>query len=330
MIPKRILIVVIVLGMVLALVTPPITLAAEVNNTSDYTSEDQAKDPATIKDKSNRTTITSTQNVGYEIVFYRQNLTLDVEAENPNDYDVDYAGVVVTVDGSELFESNTTLEPSEQTQWTVNVTKGIDVLKRNHTIVVSTYGDWVQFNFTKKLDSADPGPIPTPYIEDVTIANGTIDGEPSAVAKVTLVNPSIQTYSMSLVVHTLETDGSLYPGSVPPGEKTTITVELLDERGAQIAGEARLYAGNLSKGNGAIDQVGFVGRAGADTKTWNETYEPVKGPWQDDHYQYTNETYEEDRSLAERLSHGYELFGVPVAYYGAALLVGLLLVRRRR
>jgi hypothetical protein len=132
------------------------------------------------------------------------------------------------------------------------------------------------------------------------------------------------------MVHTLGTDGSFYGASVAPGGTDTITVELLDERGTQIAGEARLYAGNLSEGDGAMDQVGFVGQAGENTKTWNETYEPIEGPWRSDGYEYRNATYEDETSLAERLSGGHEIFGIPIVYLVSGLVVGLVLARRIR
>lgn len=279
---------------------------------------------------SQSTKITSFRDIEYRIVYLRSSGILKINGCNPSDRRVEGTGIDVTVDKYSLFTNDVTFEPGETKSWEINVTYGLDVLQKPHYVYVSTFGDSTRFNFTKEIDPSNPGPIPTPYIEEVRVTNGTIDGEPSAVAKVTVVNPSIQTYPTKLAVHTLDTDGSFYPASAAPGGKNTITVELLDERGTQIAGEARLYAGNLSKGNGAMQQVGFVGRAGEDTKTWNETYEPVKAPWRDEPYEYHNATYEENTTWAERLSGGYEVFGVPVAYLVGALLVGLALVRRWR
>ncbi|WP_246045749.1 hypothetical protein [Halorussus ruber] len=192
----------------------------------------------------------------------------------------------------------------------------------------STFGGHTQFNFTRKIDSAESGKIPKPYIEDVTVADGTINGEPSAVAKVTIVNPSKQLYSTKLMVHTVGTEGSYYPASVRPGDSRTITVELLDERGTEIAGEARFYAGNMTTEEGALDQVEFAGKAGEETRVWNTSYEPVRPTWMDDNYEYHNASYE--RGIAEKASAGYEIGGVPVIYVGLALVVGWLVVRKLR
>lgn len=271
----------------------------------------------------------SSYGIKYVIEVDYMNQTLAVRASNQIGHQVDYSGFVVTVDGYELFEVTKNFSDGEQQNWVINYSNGINTLKSNHTIIVSTYGNSTGFRFDKGF-SPDSGSIPTPYIQNVEITNGTIDGEPSAVAKVTVANPSIHPYSLKLMVHTLDTDGSFYGASVSPGENRTITVELLDEQGTQIAGQARLYAGNLSKGDGAMDQVGFAGRAGKNTKAWNETYEPVRGPWRSDGYEYHNETYGDDASLAERLSGGYEILGVPVVYAVLGLVVGLVLVRRIR
>lgn len=272
--------------------------------------------------------IVSEQDVKFEIVFDLDTLTISISAVNENGGEVKYSSFNLAVDGRYLYETSLNLSNQEEWNRVINVTNGLNTINRRHVITASTVGSYTEFKFTKEINSSSPGPIPTPYIQDIKVTNGTIDGEPSAVAKVTVANPSIHPYSLKLMVHTLDTDGSFYGASVSPGENRTITVELLDERGSQIAGEARLYAGNLSKGDGAMDQVEFVGRAGEDTKTWNETYGPIKGPWRSDGYEYHNETYEDDESLAERLSGGYEIFGVPIIYAVPVLVVGVVLLRR--
>ena len=275
--------------------------------------------------------ITSIQGIEYEVAFNLQSLVLSISGANTRGSDVAKAGFVITIDNYRYFaKKNLSFDSGEEKNWKLNITRGINVMEHSHTVIISTFGNSTQFNFTKQANSANTEPVPTPYIQNIEVTNGTIDGEPSAVAKVTVANPSIHPYSLKLMVHTLETDGSFYGASVSPGENRTITVELLDERGTQIAGQARLYAGNLSKGDGAMDQVGFAGRAARDTKTWNETYEPVKGPWQSNGYEYHNETYEDDASLAERLSGGYEILGVPIVYVISGLVLGLALFRRIR
>ncbi|WP_233204252.1 hypothetical protein [Halegenticoccus soli] len=226
-----------------------------------------------------------------------------------------------------MIEKRIDLKGNEKRTFEFNITRGLNVVQTNHTVIVSTYGNHTQFNFTREINTTDPGPIPKPEITDVKIANGTIEGEPSTVAEVTVSNPGIQTYSTKLMVHTEGTDGSFYGASVPPGENRTITVELLDERGAKVAGEARLYAGNLSKGDGAMDQVEFVGRANHDTTVWDVAYEPVRAPWRKNHYTYQNESIETgaDKDSKEGFSSTQWIYLV-----AGVVLVALLAARRLR
>lgn len=291
----------------------------------------QGSNHNTIDGQTTSKKITSFQGIEFQATFKRQSLTLNLNATNTNKRKVNKSGFVVTIDGSRFYEKRgLSFHNSEKKEWRISIAHGINTIRRGHTVTISTFGDSVQFNFTKEINSSNSRSVPTPYIQNVEVANGTIDGDPSAVAKVTVVNPSIHPYPLKLMVHTLGTDGSFYGASVAPGGTDTITVELLDERGTQIAGEARLYAGNLSEGDGAMDQVGFVGQAGENTKTWNETYEPIEGPWRSDGYEYRNATYEDETSLAERLSGGHEIFGIPIVYLVSGLVVGLVLARRIR
>lgn len=284
---------------------------------------------ATVLDGGEKTAVVeSSGGVEYQVSFRPNDSTVVVNYENPTGRKVDLGRYVLTVDGQRIYENNFNLSEGEHRTKKINITPAINVNEDNHTVTFSTFGGHTQFNFTREIDSADSDKIPTPHIADVTVTEGTIDGEPSAVAKVTLVNPSKQLYSTKLMVHTVGTDGSLYPASVRPGDSRTITVELLDERGAEIAGEARLYAGNMTTKDGALDQVEFAGQAGEETRVWNVSYETVRPTWMDEHYRYQNDSYEQ--SLGEKASGGYEVGGVPVAYFGLALLVGWIAVRKFR
>ncbi len=109
-------------------------------------------------------------------------------------------------------------------------------IENKHTVTISTYGNYTTYNFTKEINASATQEIPTPYISNVTVADGTVDGERSAVAYVTLVNPSIRRYPTKLFVHTLGTDGSFYAPSPQPNNSTTVKVELLDERGYEDCG----------------------------------------------------------------------------------------------
>ncbi|MFC7080710.1 hypothetical protein [Halorussus caseinilyticus] len=272
--------------------------------------------------------VTSVGGIEYRVSLGTNDSTMLVEYTNPTDREIESAGYVVTVDGQRVYEENVNLSEGEYRTERVNITPGIDVNRDDHTVTFSTFGGHTHRNFTRSVDSAESGRIPTPYVSDVEVREGTIDGEPSAVAEVTLVNPSRQLYGTKLMVHTTGTDGSLYPASVRPGDSRTITVELLDDRGAKIAGEARLYTGNMTTKEGAIDQVGFAGRDGAKTRTWNTSYEPVRPTWMSDHYEYRNDSY--TRSFGEKISGGHELGGIPLAYLGIGLLVGWMVVRKFR
>ncbi|WP_238392173.1 hypothetical protein [Halorussus amylolyticus] len=232
------------------------------------------------------------------------------------------------MDEQRVHSADYRLDQNESRTNEVNITPGLNANQDNHTVTFSTYGNATQFNFTREINSSDSGPVPTPHITDVEVTSGTVKGESSAVANVTIANPSKQLYSTKLMVHTVRTDGSLYPASVRPGDSRTITVELLDEDGTEIAGEARLYTGNMSTQEGAIDQVEFAGQAGSDTSTWNTSYEPVRPTWMDDNYEYENASYEPP--LDEKLSRGYDFAGVPLIYFPVALLVGGIALRKLR
>ncbi|MFC7046170.1 hypothetical protein ACFQH6_12780 [Halobacteriaceae archaeon GCM10025711] len=159
------------------------------------------------------------------------------------------------------------------------------------------------------------------------VGKGTIDGEPSTVAYVTVANPTNQLYSMKLLVHTQGTDGSFYGAAMPTGENETIKVELLEdleaytESDAKIAGEARLYVNRPSMQEGALDQVEFVGEIDGETSHWNTSYEPVRGPWRENRYHYENESVPEpgEQVLPDQLR---------IPALAALGFVGLLLVRR--
>jgi hypothetical protein len=273
-------------------------------------------------------TLNGTFGTNYTIGYDKKNRIVSITARNGNN-DVREAGVVIRVDGRSFAARNVNLSPGETASFRINITEGLNAVAHSHTVAVSTYGDYVQYNFTEEFDPDETEELSVPRITDVTVENGTIRGEPSTVAMVTVRNPSIQTYGMKLMVFTEGTDGSLYPSSAPPGENITVKVELLDPRGELVAGEVRLYSGNLSAGDGGIDQVEFVGRAGGETNHWNQSYEPVKGTWRKDNYVYQNESVPD--SDADPLVEGVDdrLVGAGGATAAIALLAILLFVRRR-
>jgi hypothetical protein len=281
-----------------------------------------------VQNKSREKVVKSVADIEYSVAFEHNQSVLNIVVKNPTEKRVKYTGYTVRVDGQRVHEENLNLTSGEERTKRINITDGINVNEDNHSVVFSTFGGSAQFNFTREIDSADPGKIPTPYIDDVEVTEGTIDGEPSTVAEVTLVNPSEQLYSTKLMVHTVGTDGSLYPASVRPGDTRTITVELLDDRDAKIAGEARLYTDNLTTAEGGIDQVEFAGQVGSQTRVWNGSYEPVRPTWMQNNYEYDNDSYAP--SLGTKLSGGHELAGVPVIYLCVGILLGLFAYRKFR
>lgn len=287
-----------------------------------------AVDAASPNDAEKTENVTSSGGVEYRVSLEVDASTLAVKYRNPTNREIELAGYVVTVDRQRVYQTNFNLSAGEHRTKRINITSGIDVNQNNHTVTFSTYGGHTHLNFTRSIDSADSGQIPTPYISAVSVQKGTVNGRPSAVAKVTIVNPSDQLYGTKLMVHTTRTDGSLYPASVRPGDSRTITVELLDDSSANIVGQARLYTGNMTTRDGAMDQVGFAGQTETETKVWNSSYEPVRPTWMDDHYQYRNGSY--TRSFGEKISGGHELAGVPLAYLGVALLLGGATLRKLR
>jgi hypothetical protein len=273
--------------------------------------------------------LNGTFGTNYTVGYDRETRILSVTAQNKNER-VRESGFVVNVDGYPLAARDVKLGAGQTENFQINITEGLNAVARDHSVLVSTYGDYVQYNFTEQFDPDETEEIPVPRITDVEVKNDTIGGEPSTVAFVTVRNPSIQTYGMKLMVFSEGTDGSRYLSSVAPKSNRTIKVELLDPRGTVVAGEARLYGGNLSKGDGGIDQVEFVGQVDGETRHWQEEYVPVKGTWRKDNYVYDNESVvtAEDRSesvLPRDVTP--ERVGVVA---GILLIAFLFVVRRRR
>jgi hypothetical protein len=266
--------------------------------------------------------------INFTVSFEKQSRVVTLIAHNGLDRTQESV-FVINADDREVSSKRHNLSPGESKRWKINITDGLNAVEKNHTVTVSTRGDYVQYNFTEEFDPDETEELPVPRITDVTVENGTIRGEPSTVAMVTVRNPSVQTYGMKLMVFTEATDGSLYPSSVSPESNRTLKVELLDPRGELVAGEVRLYSGNLSAGDGGIDQVEFVGQAGRETNHWNQSYEPVKGTWRKDNYVYQNESVPD--SDADPLVEGIDdrLVGAGVAAAVLALCAALIVARRR-
>ncbi len=269
--------------------------------------------------------ITSFEGIRFEVSFNQSTRIVSTTAYNPTSRTVS-TGALVEVDERIFNKSSFEIAPGETWSHSWNITQGFNVQKNEHEITFATFENSTNFYVTYPIDAANSPEIPSPQITNVRIANGTVDGEPSSVAYVTIENPGNQLYGASLLVHTTGTEGSFYLASPGPYGNKTIKVELLDERGSVIKGEARLYDENMSDESTAYDQVGFVGQAGKNTSMWNESYEPGMPPWASDPYTYENESGQQ--SLAMQVSGGQSFYDVPLAYFGGALLVGFALLKR--
>lgn len=279
----------------------------------------------------NNTSITSMQGIKYNIIFNLNSGTITVEAINKRE-EVIKTGYEVVVDSQRHGVNDITIPSNDEVIQKWNVTSSLSVTQDNHQIVVSTFGDNATINFTRSINSTNPGRVPTPQITDVQLGTGTIDGSESAVAYVTVSNPSNQLYGMKLLVHTQETHGSFYGASVRTGQSETFKVELLEDaevyqrNNGTIAGEARLYVERPRKRDGALDQVEFAGEIDGGTRHWNTSYEPVQGPWREDPYHYENETVPApgEQTAVDQLG-GPAVVAVAILGF---VLAGLLVVRR--
>ena len=272
---------------------------------------------------------TSYYGIEYRTTFDTDSHVLDLRALNPSDTNRDTV-VYISIDRTIIRQYEIYLRPADKWTTRLKLRPELDGLENVHTVTVSTIGTSTNFSFDYVTRFEDPNGVKVPRITNVSVGNARIDGRPSAVVNVTVVNPSAQTYPTKLMVHTSGTDGSFYLPSVGPRKSETITVELLDEQNGEIAGEARLYAGEFNESDGGIHQVGFVGRAGDDTVTWNESYEPVAAPWSENPYRYTNDSIDGGTSVAERVSDGHEVGGVPIIYPAIAIAgLGFALARFR-
>lgn len=269
--------------------------------------------------------LTSWSGIKYTVTFNKSSRILSVLAKNPRSKKI-HTGTAVRVDGRRIGTTSFNLSAGESWSNSWNVTSGFHVHKDEHKITFATFENATNFYVTFPINATDSPNIPSPRITDVRIANGTIEGSPSSVAYVTIENPGNQLYGASLLVHTSGTGGSYYTATTAPNGNRTIKVELLDERGAVIKGEARLYDENMSDASTAYDQVGFVGQAGKNTSMWNETYEPGMPPWAGDPYTYQNES--DQQSLVMQASGGQTFHGIPLVYFGGALLGGLVVLKR--
>lgn len=272
--------------------------------------------------------LTSTDGLTIDVRIDTDNFTTQTRFHNPTSRQED-TGLVLRFDRQGRHSIDADLAPGETVTREVEFAESIDPFRDTHTVSLSTFGNATSLSFHHDVNLSAPEQVPIPQITNVTVANDTIEGDPSTVAYVTVTNPTNQLYSMKLMVHSLETGGGWYPASVNRSDSRTIKAVLFEDRGTRVAGEARLYVNEPSNATGALDQVEFVGRAGEPTHVYNRSYEPVRGPWTDDPYQYQNESVR--ASETDPLPGSDRLRRIPTVAYvlGILVIVGGVLLRRR-
>lgn len=238
--------------------------------------------------------MTDAHNIEYTVIFNQEENQIEIEAYNPTSRN-QLTGFELRVDGYRNRDENLNLSRNETWKASWDFSNSIDATKKNHTVRFSILGNSTYENFTRNIPLSNSSKVPTPRITNVTVTNGTVYGNETAILEVTVENPADQLYGSNLMVHTLKTNHSRVGGATAaPGSTSTVQVPLDEPQGATVAGEVRLYDRNLSDAEDGFDQREFVGRAGGDTQVWNRTYEPVEPYWgESSGYRYENETMEE-------------------------------------
>jgi hypothetical protein len=272
--------------------------------------------------------LTTSDGLTFTVRLDLDTLTAHVEITNPTSKQ-QRAILKLVLDKQGRHTIDEQLPPGQTETEALDIRGSIDSLRDIHNVSISTFGNATTLSFHHDVNLSDPEQVPIPQITNVTVANGTIQGNASTVAYVRVTNPTNQLYSMKLMVHSLETGGGWYPASVNRSDSRTIKAVLFEDRGTRVAGEARLYINEPSNASGALDQVEFVGRAGEPTQVYNRSYQPVRGPWTDDPYQYENESLAPDDT--DTIPGTDRLPDLPrVAYgIGALIVVAGVLLRRR-
>ncbi|WP_435335729.1 hypothetical protein [Haloarchaeobius sp. TZWWS8] len=275
-------------------------------------------------EKSNLIEIESIRGVFYQAELHKKNLTVVIQSWNPTNDRAD-TGFNVHIDRSVVRKSSLQLGPGETIQTKVPLHDSIAGDVDNHTLTVSTFGDYGQVHFDYDISSKNPNGIELPEIENVEIDTIEIDGEETAIARVTVTNGANVQYLTRVRVHTLETQSDPYDSRVPlDGSRKTVVVPLNERPGKQVAGEVRLYTGRIHNDSDIADQVEFSGTVDGETDFWHRPFEPIAvRNWStepDEVYQYHNESAEQQNEaiLRERLK--------PVGVAAAGLLLLILLV----
>ncbi len=195
----------------------------------------------------------------------------------------------------------------------------------SHNVIISTFNDSEEFNYTLNISSKNPNGVELPEIENVEVDTATIDGEETTVARVTITNEGQVQYLTNVRVTSLQTHSDPYEARVPMnGSRRTLVIPLEEDPEMRVAGEVRLYTGWIHNQSDIQDQVEFAGTPAGETEVWDREFEPIMTHYatvpDDEVYQYENETVKQqnDAIWRERLE--------PVAVAAGALLVGFVVL----
>lgn len=266
--------------------------------------------------------------IEYTIEFDRMDETILVTVNNPTGEESPSSFRVVMDDGYSVYE-RFELRPKESRSFSYDFTQAVDVTRYNHSVRFNAGPDPLWFNYTKSIDPSTTKEYPVPEITGVSVETTQYRGEERSIINVTGHNPSSRFWTLTIRAHTFETNGHYGIIQFSPHNSSYEQIILNEKPGELVGGEVRMYYGNFSEADGAVDQVEIKGKSTGEVSWSHEEYEPVVPPWEDedDYYVYENKSVHR-----EKIGAPETIEESPVAWIvGAVLLVfGLSRIRKYR
>lgn len=221
-----------------------------------------------------------------------------------------FFGYSVWIDGSRISSIDTKeLEPGDTFRENQTITEGIDATKDNHSILITSYGKSVQFNFTQEIDPMKEGGVPTPHIKNIsTKRNGTKSGQPNIIVD---VEEGGRNYNPEAVVKTFESNLRWLGG-----DYSTRLSEANDE---VIVGTVKLYGDTYYTGT-KWDRVSFVSYPNGTYETW----EPEFGEIPTDREIESRQIYYENESAKKYRGPDVDPISEKASKAGAAVVVAIV------
>lgn len=278
-----------------------------------------ATDSAAVEKK-----FTSMVGIEYSASFDPTTHRLSIEVENPQGRSFS-TGYRIIVDKKTVYDTDFTIAPGHRKQRDFNISRNLSILSPDHEIIVSTYGGSATFQFQQKLDRSYGT---YPYFTDVEMGSKQIGPRNYSAVNVTIRNPGPRSYLLRVVAYTLNTSGYYSSIFVPANGSGTASVPLEEGFDDPVAGELRLYRGNISDAEDGIDQVEFTSEREGETAFQRQAYEPITPPWEPNPYEYENETFEDRHDGLPEPLHAPKAYAAGLIAF--ALAVGWAWRRRRR